>query len=527
MHSRIQAFKHCWIHFILYLYKPARRHSDQEDYMKRSVKVVSAIVASLLLIYFLLMIPAPSPTEPQLAAGNHPFAWNRDDLWNGLENNFREAKQANPSMREARLLNLIGIADSVLATIDRTHFPAQDSVFSTFLFNFFAMAPLVAASPLYVEWFNDYYIHARSSIKEQSHNWDIDSRDVRNTIYKLLYGTRAAVEEVLLQLPGMTFNPVMLVTEEPSATPAATIFGIPVHSGDLLVSRGGAVVSALISRGNDYPGNFSHVALIYVDDKTGIPYLVESHIEKGVAVSTAAQYVADKKLRFMVMRPRASLPQLIADSMIPQMAASWMYHEALVRHIPYDFKMESHNSSAMYCSEVGSTAYHRFGIDLWQAISTISSPGTVRLLHEFGVENFITMMPSDLEYDPQLAVVAEWRDPETLFKDHVYNAVMDVMLESADPAKEIKINPWMLPVARVVKGYSLILNLLNLEGPIPEGMSATQGLKNNTFEKHHEQIRTLSEEKARQFLKANGYIPPYWQMITMAEESLQEVGARL
>ena len=477
-----------------------------------------AIGSALLLVYLLLMIPDSPPGETIYKAGKKPFAWNKDDLWKGLEKTFREETMAPAALRDTQLMNLQRMAETALAKTEGKWLPPEDPVFTGLMYNFFAIAPVIAAGKQHKDWFIGYYNRARNSIKLQSQHWDMNSKVARNTIYQVLYGMRAAFEEVLLQSPGMAFNPDMFVKDEYSVTPSAMIFGITVHSGDLLVSRGGAVVSALISRGNDYPGNFSHVAMIYVDEKTAIPYLVEAHIERGVVVSSVAQYIADKKLRFMVMRPRADLPQLINDPMIPQKAAKYIYQEALNRHIPYDFKMNFHDTSAMFCSEVGSWAYQRYGIHPWQAISTISSPGVVRLLHDFGVENFVTMMPSDLEYDPQLAVVAEWRDPQTLFRDHIYSAVMDVMLENADKGEDIRINPWMLPVARMVKGYSVLLNLFHKEGPIPEGMSATQGLKNNAFAGIHSMIRNNTEEKVRLFIARYGYIPPYWQLITMARE---------
>jgi hypothetical protein len=494
--------------------------------MKKTGKTILVFVSALLLVYILLLIPGSPPGETIRKAGEKPFTWNKDDLWKGLEKTFREEKMADPALREARLVKLISIAETALAKTDDKLMPPEDPVFASLLYNFFAMAPVIAAGNQDKNWFISYYNRVRNSVKLQSQHWDMNSKAARNTIYQVLYGMRAAVEEVLLQSPGMTFDPAMLIKDEPSVTPSAKIFGITVHSGDLLVSRGGAVVSALISRGNDYPGNFSHVAVIYVDQKTAIPYLVEAHIERGVTVSSVAQYIADKKLRFMVMRPRADLPRLISDPMIPQKAAEYIYHEALHRHIPYDFKMNFHDPSAMFCSEAGSWAYQRYGIFLWQAISTISSPGVVRLLHEFGVENFVTMMPSDLEYDPQLAVVAEWRDPRTLLRDHIYNAVMDVMLENADKGEKIRVNPWMLPVARIVKVYSLLLNLFHKEGPIPEGMSAIQGLKTDAFMSMHSRIRSKTDEKVMLFIENHGYIPPYWQLIAMARESLTFIPTR-
>jgi hypothetical protein len=331
---------------------------------------------------------------------------------------------------------------------------------------------------------------------------------------------RAAVEEVLLQADTINFNPILTVTDEPSVTPSAIIQGIRIHSGDLLVSRGGAEVSAFISRGNDYPGNFSHVALVYINATNNQPWFIEAHIEKGVAIATAEEYLNDKKLRFMVLRPRFNLPQLQANPMLPHDAAKTAYEESMRRHIPYDFKMNFYDSSSMFCSEVGSFAYRQHGLHLWQAESTISAPGTVQWLNTFGVENFVTQMPSDLEYDPQLSLVAEWCDPETLLKDHLDNAVMDALLERANAGMEIGYSRWLLPLARIVKAYSMLLNSLGKPGIIPEGMSATQALKNNSFVDLYQQTKKNTEEKINSFRKEKGYRPPYWVMVAFARQSV-------
>jgi hypothetical protein len=489
-------------------------------------RLLLLIVLAIVLIFFVLMIP-DTPGSGQISgAAEKPFAWNMDEVWHGLEEHFRLGRMEGSTVLDARLLKLRSAAEAELIGLSEKQAEPEAPVFTSLLNKFFEMAPIIAVRPCYASWYMDYYSRLRTAMKMQSRHWNMNSKAARNTLYKVLYGMRAAMEEVLLQLPGMKFDPAMFVQVEPSATPPAKIFGITVHSGDLLVSRGGAVASALISRGNDYPGNFSHVALIFVDEKSAVPYLVEAHIERGVAVSSLAQYVADKKLRFMVMRPRTDLPRLVQDPMVPHKAAAFMYHEALSRHVPYDFKMNFHEPSAMFCSEVGSLAYQHEGIQLWRAVSTISSPGVVRLLSEFGVENFVTQMPADLEYDPQLSVVAEWRDPQTLFKDHIYNAVMDVMIEDAQKGSEIGFNRLMLPVARVVKGYSFLLNMLGYVGPIPEGMSATQALKHNAFTEMHTMILGRTEAKVKQFISGNGYVPPYWKLIEMARASIPEQGTR-
>ena len=220
------------------------------------------------------------------------------------------------------------------------------------------------------------------------------------------------------------------------------------------------------------------------------------------------------------MRPRADLPELKKNPMLPYEASSYIYNESQNRHIPYDFKMDYYDASAMFCSEVGSYAYKQVGINLWEFKSTISSNGIISWLNTFGVENFVTQMPSDLEYDPLFSVVAEWRNKDILFKDHLDNAVMDALIGEANKGEKLDYSLWTLPLARIIKAYSLISNALGSEGIIPNGMSATMALKNNDFVNKFQSCKLQTEDKVENFIEKNGYLPPYWQLINMAETSL-------
>ena len=320
----------------------------------------------------------------------------------------------------------------------------------------------------------------------------------------------------MLQTPPGTVPALLRGTDEPSATPASTLLGVTVHSGDILVSRGGAPTSALIARGNDYPGNFSHAALLYVDPTTGAASVVEALIERGVVVSTMDHYLADTKLRIMVLRLRADLPPVAADPHLPHEAASWAFTRAKRRHIPYDFAMDAAHHEAMFCSEVVSAAYERFGVKLWMDVSHLSSPGLRSWLAAFGVRHFETEEPSDLEYDPQLRVVAEWRDPETLYKDHLDNAVTEVMLEGAEAGATLDFPLAMLPIARLAKAASALLNVAGLEGPVPQGMSAAAALRNRSYSARHALLVARLTRLAAGFRSRHGYTPPYWDLVRLA-----------
>jgi hypothetical protein len=205
--------------------------------------------------------------------------------------------------------------------------------------------------------------------------------------------------------------------------------------------------------------------------------------------------------------------------MFPHKVAQAALAEARSRHIPYDFEMNSQDDSKKFCSEVVLDPYSKAGIKLWAKTSHISSAGIISWLSGFGVTHFDTQEPSDLEYDPQVIVVAEWRDIETLYKDHIDNAVTDAMLEGAEKGDKLTYNIFLLPVARVAKLYSWILNRFGKVGPVPEGMSAEGALRNKSYTARHDKIKARTLESAADFKIANGYRPPYWELVKLASQA--------
>jgi hypothetical protein len=480
----------------------------------------SILILSVVLLYLLLLIPLDN--DQPLPKGNKaPFSWSRDSLWKSLELKFLSANVEGCNKIKSTIDSLLTDSEILLKEISSVASDPSDEKFITLENNIFNIAPLI---PVCNQNFPDYinfYSNLRKVVKEQSRNWNMNSTEVKNTLYRLLYGNRIAIEEIMLQLPEKQVASLISGVDEPSSTPSSDMLDLKIHSGDILVSRGGAPTSALIARGNDYPGNFSHIALVHIDEKTKFISIIESHIERGVTVSSLEEYLNDKKLRIMVLRLRSDL---ISDNpMLPHLAAEYSLAEAKKKHIPYDFKMDITENEKQFCSEVASSAYKKFGIILWTGVSTISSTGTRNWLAAFGVKYFETQEPSDLEYDSQVSVVAEWRDPETLYKDHLDNAVTDVMLEEADSGKVLTYEWYILPIGRVMKFYSFILNVFGSEGPVPEGMSAEAALKNVNYSNTHDQIKSKLIILADQFKILNGYTPPYWELVNLARQACDEI----
>ncbi|MBU0985108.1 MAG: hypothetical protein KKA42_14635 [candidate division Zixibacteria bacterium] len=485
-----------------------------------SGRLLVVAVAILVVAYVLLLIPEASPTLPD-PEPKEPFAWRMDAYFDVLEAEYVRVRELGCDSVRAQLLTRLDHVERQVRALDEQDVPADHAVWLELETALFELAPRTAVCyellPRYQRLFNC----IRRMAKRQSREWDMDDPPVRHRLYRLLYGGRAALEEVLLQVPDSCVTALDVANPEPCATPSAELLGTTIHSGDLLVSRGGAPTSALIARGNDFPGNFSHVALAHVDS-AGDVSIIEAHIECGVKVATLDDYLRDKKLRVMVLRLRRDLPVIEYDSLFADMAADLALQRARDGHTAYDFAMDFDDNSTLFCSEVASAPYKDLGLRLWMGLSHISRPGTREWLGAFGVRNFTTQAPSDLEYDPQLTVVAEWRDPETLFQDHVDNAVIDVLLDEADNGLELDYEWYKLPVARLMKAYSSLVNQFGGVGPVPEGMSATSALRNNWFSKQHAAIKGRLLEKAKEFEMTRGYRPPYWELISMAQEVVGE-----
>lgn len=481
-------------------------------------KKIATLVIVLGAMYVLLMVPMPAPEAPRDTQAK-AFAWDRDAYWHSLEQRFASARQAGCD-------SLVDQIDFGLAVLERTSgrlqtsaLPPDAAIFDTIQSTLFELGPLLAACPERLTEYIDAFGGIRRAVKEQSVQWDMSSPVARACLYRVLYGGRTAIEEVMMQAPENAVRDVIVESDEPSATPSSTILGATIHSGDVLVSRGGAPTSALIARGNDYPGNFSHIALVHVDPKTGEVSIIESHIEKGVAVATVDEYLRDTKLRVMVLRLRSDLPVMQTDPMLPHHAATFALARATSEHIPYDFAMDVADPSKLFCSEVAYDAYRSCGVELWSALSHISNPGARSWLAAFGVRHFTTHEPSDLEYDPQVRVVAEWRGFATLYQDRLDNAVVDVMLEQADSGAVLTYEQSKLPLARLAKAYSWVLNRFEAVGPVPEGMDASAALKNEWFSSRHHATRDRLKALAEQFAAERGYRPPYWELVRLAREA--------
>jgi hypothetical protein len=196
------------------------------------------------------------------------------------------------------------------------------------------------------------------------------------------------------------------------SAPQAEFSPTDLRTGDLLVSRGSAITSAAIARMARVPGQFSHVAQIYIDPLTRKKWVLEAHIEIGSSVRPYEAYAQDGNFRVMVLRMRAPGHRLIAEE-----AAELQFRrlkDAADRRspIPYDFEMRLSDASELFCAEVVHEGFERASrgsLKIPLFLSRIE-PRNRDFIDRIGIRENQSFMPSDLDVDPRFEVLAEWRD---------------------------------------------------------------------------------------------------------------------
>ncbi|MBY0316754.1 MAG: hypothetical protein K2Q26_14630 [Bdellovibrionales bacterium] len=224
-----------------------------------------------------------------------------------------------------------------------------------------------------------------------------------------------------------------------------------LQTGDMLLSRGQAFSSAAISRIGNIDNQFSHLALVYIDEKAklGIAnkiYIIEAELDNGVQITALDYYLKDAKARIghyryigdgkqddaTLRKIRAQAAELMLDQFFKgkyptdKETLQKIYSDRFASGIGYNFAMDMKNENTLFCSQVVSYAYglsckslgncvvpkyqpsdrtYPFPL-VYSQLDSTSNP-IIRML---GIKGGDVFAPADVEIDPQLELIAEWRD---------------------------------------------------------------------------------------------------------------------
>ncbi len=201
-----------------------------------------------------------------------------------------------------------------------------------------------------------------------------------------------------------------------------------IKAGDILLSSGAAVVSALIRRLPNHALSYSHAAI--VANENGKLFVIEAIIEPGKVVKVPLQeWLRHERASFAIYRAE------------DQTAASRAGEFALsLVGKPYDFSADESNNR-INCIEVPRLCYQSAsGFVIPEFKSVFSNNPRIRKALSLPET---TPAPGDIEFTQGLALVGEWRDPAKMSKAHETDVTISALLKWDQDGYRVKTD-WLL-----------------------------------------------------------------------------------
>lgn len=283
--------------------------------------------------------------------------------------------------------------------------------------NAYDAAALTASNPAALELTNNLRLALRDRVKAWS-KAGLMTVEVQGALRDVFRAARYATDmlgELLIAYddmsPGETVYPAF--TGPHHNTLAHPDFlgedGIEFQSGDVLVVRGLLHNSAAIARIGDVDSQFSHVALVHIDER-GRRRIVEALIEDGAKISNFNYTLKHALARAVLYRhPDRELAARAAQRIYDRVRQSQRNWD---NHIFYDFTMELEGYDKLFCAKLIRQAYDEASHGL---LRLPTFPTTFRLasrdfLDRIGVTATTSFAPGDMELESEFQAVAEWRD---------------------------------------------------------------------------------------------------------------------
>lgn len=276
----------------------------------------------------------------------------------------------------------------------------------------------------------------RAELRTRIPGWQAQgllSRDVQKALRDVLRTTRYASDMIgelatgFIRLPPRTptykgFSGAALNTQFDRAF--APDGRVRFQTGDVLLMRGMHHNSAAIARIGDIDSQFSHIAIVHVDQE-GKQCIVEALIADGSVINPLEHTLQNGLGRVVLFRHRD--PELAAR-------AARLVHEHIAkshapngRLIPYDFTMQLSNTRELFCANLVRLAYgmgSSGAVDI-PTFRTRLDAKNRDFLNRIGVKAVETFAPGDIELEPDFDLVAEWADYRVTSSLRLQDLLMD------------------------------------------------------------------------------------------------------
>jgi hypothetical protein len=363
-------------------------------------------------------------------------------------------------------------------------------------------------------------------IEQQSSLESVEGEKCLAQIRQTLVALRSGEDELILMKGQNGVDQALQGAYPQLLTIQGAASKVRLRSGDVLLSRGNAFVSAAIARISGEQSQFSHLTQVYIDAPVGTEisaeaaisdprvYTIEAHIEVGSFTRPFKNYVTDGNAR--VVQYRSKLPPAQAHAaarfifekvrayQTKSMEAAGRKAVTVNDNPPYDFKMNLDDESEIFCAEVISVAYRSVGVQVPQYPSETKQNDVTKRL---GITAKTTFAPADIEIDPNFVLVAEWREfkklAATKSKDVVFDSIYGWMKKL-----NYAYHPSTADEAKAAFSWSVRQSDAALLDRLPKNMSTTTIAMTFVLDRVGEVLEKRVMEATALFQKKSGGLRP-------------------
>lgn len=179
--------------------------------------------------------------------------------------------------------------------------------------------------------------------------------------------------------------------------------------GDIFLIRGKSYVSAMIARIGDTELQFSHLAILGLNDKKE-QVIIEALIPYGTKITPFEEWLKQKEARVALFRFHNAEVAEKAGRSAFELANSFI--SKFGKNIPYDFQMSSLNTDTVFCAELIESSFlnaSQSKVLLPEHKTMTTKFKATPFLKNMGIDETEIFAPGDIEFDSRFNLVAEYR----------------------------------------------------------------------------------------------------------------------
>jgi len=369
------------------------------------------------------------------------------------------------------------------------------------------LSTLASLAPHKINEFHGDVARWRKLLKYQSRYWDTSSESTNQRIFHLITESRLAFESALIQ--SNTASATLSTIQNIDGLKSVTIENLEFKSGDIVSFNLAYKQDPFVSFIKELPNVYQHLGCVHITDTSASVVYIDH--EEGIKIVALDKFIGEIAPNGITLRLRDDIPAINKNPHIPALAATDIYSMASGHVYEFDYNFDSDTQFYLYDWELINTAYKAHDLNL-EPSKFVSNSSSIHLGNPNSHLNAF-----EIELDHRFVIAGEWYNTQQLYNKRILTAATSSIMHP-ERVKTDFIDPFYLPLYRIMKAYSMIIGIFGFEQPIPSGVTAQAQLVYNNLIKEQEELVERLTLEISSYEKKQNHKATYLKMLQKSNE---------